>query len=162
MKKILFLALLLPIITSGQNTFPRVAGHVGVVHPLVAFSSDGTEVNFGSSYRVGFPIAINVWKTDKVGFSLEVIPAIKAENGNSKVYNITFHPGILYRLTKDLTFVGRAAFESSGRFGVTPVFNQVIKRNKNSNIYIAVPFPIRMGNDKPISFGTNLQFGVSF
>ncbi len=107
-------------------------------------------------------MAINIWKTDKVGFSMEVIPTIKSENGTSKVYNVTFHPGILYRLSHDLTFVGRAAFETSGRYGVTPIFNQIIKRKKNAKVYIAVPFPIRMGNDKSVSFGANLQFGVSF
>lgn len=162
MIKLLFLALILPFLSSAQNTYPRVAGHVGIVHPLITYSSDGTETNFGGSYRVGFPMAINVWKTEKVGFSLEVIPTIKSENGNSKVYNITFHPGVLYRLSHNLTFVGRAAFESSGRYGITPVFNKVIKRNKNSNIYIAIPIPIRFGNDKPSSLGANLQVGVSF
>ncbi len=162
MKKLLFLALVLPFITSAQNTYPRVAGHVGIVHPIVAFSSDGTETNFGTSYRVGFPMAVNVRKTDKVGFSLEVIPTIKSENGSSKVYNVTFHPGILYRLSHDLTFVGRAAFETSGRYGVTPVFIQILKRNKNSNLYLAVPLPVRFGNDKPASVGLNIQVGVSF
>jgi hypothetical protein len=162
MKKLLFLALVLPFISAAQNSYPRVAGHVGIVHPMVAFSSDGTETNFGTSYRVGFPMAVNVWKTDKVGFSLEVIPTIKSENGSSKVYNVTFHPGILYRLSHDLTFVGRAAFETSGRYGVTPVFNQILKRNKNSNLYLAVPMPVRFGNDKPASVGLNIQVGVSF
>ncbi|MFM6915498.1 MAG: hypothetical protein ACKOUQ_11520 [Aquirufa sp.] len=162
MKKLLFLLLMTPFVLPAQASYPRVAGHVGIVHPLVAFSSDGTETNFGTSYRVGFPMAINVWKTDKVGFSLEVIPTIKAENGSSKVYNVTFHPGILYRLSPDLTFVGRAAFETSGRYGLTPVFNQILKRYKNSNLYLAVPLPIRFGNDKPASIGANIQFGVSF
>jgi hypothetical protein len=162
MKKLLFIALLLPILSNAQNMYPRAAGHVGIVHPLVAFSSDGTETNFGNSYRVGFPMALNIWKTEKVGFSLEVIPTLKSENGTSKIYNVTFHPGILYRLSHNLTFVGRAAFETSGRYGVTPVFNQIIKRNKNSNVYIAVPLPIRFGNDKPASIGANVQFGISF
>lgn len=162
MKKLLFCALMLSFLGRAQSTYPRVAGHVGIVHPLVAFSSDGTETNFGNSYRVGFPMALNIWKTDKVGFSLEVIPTLKSENGTSKIYNVTFHPGILYRLSHNLTFVGRAAFETSGRYGVTPVFNQIIKRNKNSNVYIAVPLPIRFGNDKPASIGANVQFGISF
>jgi len=107
-------------------------------------------------------MALNIWKTDKVGFSLEVIPTLKSENGTSKIYNVTFHPGFLYRLSHNLTFVGRAAFETGGRYGVTPVFNQIIKRNKNSNVYIAVPLPIRFGNDKPASIGANVQFGISF
>jgi hypothetical protein len=58
--------------------------------------------------------------------------------------------------------VGRAAFETSGRYGITPVFNQIIKRNKNSNLYVAVPLPVRFGNDKPASVGLNIQVGVSF
>jgi ABC-type glycerol-3-phosphate transport system substrate-binding protein len=65
-------------------------------------------------------------------------------------------------LDKSFTLIGRAAFETSGRFGVTPVINKVVKRNKNSNYFIAMPMPLRFGNDKPTSFTLGFQFGVAF
>jgi len=54
------------------------------------------------------------------------------------------------------------AFETNGRFGVTPVFNQVIKKGKDASFFVSVPFPVRFGNDMPPSLSTGLQLGVSF
>jgi hypothetical protein len=68
----------------------------------------------------------------------------------------------LVALGKGYTFAGRAAFETSGRYGITPVFNKVIKKNKNSSYYIAIPLPVRFGNDKPASFTIAFQFGIAF
>jgi|GEM_PF-3315741 len=52
MKKILFFSLMSPFLGKAQSTYPRVAGHVGILHPLVSFSTNGTEFNFENSYRV--------------------------------------------------------------------------------------------------------------
>jgi hypothetical protein len=60
------------------------------------------------------------------------------------------------------TFAGRAAFETSGRYGFTPVFNKIVKKNKNSGYFIAFPFPVRFGNDRPASFSPGFQFGIAF
>jgi hypothetical protein len=54
------------------------------------------------------------------------------------------------------------AFETSDRFGLTPVFNQVIKKGKEASLFVSVPFPVRLRNDMPTSIGTGLQLGVSF
>ncbi|MHA8101151.1 hypothetical protein PQG46_04880 [Aquirufa nivalisilvae] len=163
MKHLFYLTLLLlssPI--WAQESFPKLAGHMGIAHSIITISDGSTTGNFGNSYSVGFPIALNIWKTEKVGFSFEVIPAIRSENGSHKVNNVTFHPGILYRLGKGYTFAGRAAFETSGRFGLTPVFNKVLKRNKFSNYYLAIPIPVRFGNDRPISVNLTVQLGIAF
>src|SRR5688500_10239570 len=69
------------------HTSPRVARYVGILHPLVTFGSDGTHTNFDESYTVGMPTGINLWKTAKVGFSVEFVPFIRAENGTSKMSN---------------------------------------------------------------------------
>ncbi|WP_406750646.1 hypothetical protein [Aquirufa salirivi] len=145
-----------------QEQFPKIAGHMGIAHSIITVSDGITTGNFGSSYSVGFPVALNIWKTEKVGFSLEVIPAIRSENGSHKVNNVTFHPGILYRLGKGYTFAGRAAFETSGRYGMTPVLNRVLKKNKFSSYYLAIPIPIRFGNDRPVSANLTVQLGIAF
>lgn len=142
--------------------YPRIAGYVGIVHPLVSFDKDGTHTNFGTSYTVGMPVGINLWKTGKVGFSFEVVPHIRAENGTSKMSNFLFHPGILFALGNGYTFAGRAAFETSGRYGFTPVLNKVIKKNKHNNYFAALPLPVRFGNDRPSSFAIAFQFGIGF
>jgi hypothetical protein len=142
-------------------TYPRVAGYVGLVHPIVTFSEHNT-VNFKDNYVVGFPLGINIWKTARVGFSLEIVPHILAENGSSRMSNLLIHPGVVVALGKGYTFAGRAAFETSGRYGVTPVINKVVKKNTHSNYYVAVPMPLRMGNGRPLSFTLGFQFGLSF
>jgi len=164
MKKVLFTSsiLLLALINLVKAQTTRVAGYAGIVHPIVAFDSNGSHFNFKNSYTVGMPLGINLWKGDKVGFSLEMVPFIRAEAGNSKMNNLLIHPGILVALGKGYTFVGRAAFETSGRYGLTPVLNKVIIRNKASNVFVALPFPMRFGNNVPSSYGVAFQFGVGF
>ena len=39
----------------------------------------------------------------------------------------------MFRYQHGLTLVTRAAFETGGRYGFTPVLNKVVKKNKNSN-----------------------------
>lgn len=163
MKQLLYILLVVSTFSvSAQEHFPKLAGHVGIVHPLLTISDGNTTGNFGNSYSVGFPLSINIWKTEKVGFSFEIIPAIRSENGSHKMNNLTLHPGILYRLGKGYAFAGRAAFETSGRYGLTPVLNKVVKRNKYSNYFLAIPVPIRFGNDRPASINLSVQVGISF
>jgi hypothetical protein len=68
----------------------------------------------------------------------------------------------MFRFKHGFTFIGRVAFETAGRFGVTPVFNQVIKKGKDASLFLSVPIPIRFGNSAPMSVTTGLQVGVSF
>lgn len=168
MKKILFFVLLSVVTFSGYTqtaptqTYPRIAGYVGILHPIVTWSGTGTDTNFGDHYVVGMPTGINIWKSAKIGFSAEFVPTIRAENGTSKMANFTFHPGLLVALGKGWTFAGRAAFETSGRYGLTPVLNKTVIKGKNSSMFAAVPLPLRFGNDKPTSFTVGFQFGIAF
>jgi hypothetical protein len=143
-------------------TYPRVTGYVGIVHPLVTFSNDGNHTNFDGTYTVGMPTGINLWKSAKIGFSMEFVPFIQATSATNKMSNFLFHPGVLLPIGKGYTFVGRAAFETSGRYGVTPILNKVIKKNKHSNYFLALPLPLRFGNNKAASFGIGFQFGLGF
>ncbi|MEI9958502.1 MAG: hypothetical protein WDM90_19850 [Ferruginibacter sp.] len=124
-----------------------------MVHPIVTIDKKGSTFNFSNSYTVGFPVGINILKSDKIGFSFEITPYIKAQHDSNKVSNILFHPGIMFRFKHNFTFIGRLAFETSGRYGVTPVFNKVIIKRDNAKYFIAVPVPLRFGNNKPVSTG---------
>lgn len=158
----LFAVLLSNINTSAQTTYPKITGYFGIMHPIVTFSSDETTVNFRDYYAVGFPTGINIWKNQKIGFSFEMVPNIKDDNGTDKVTNLLFHPGVLVALGNGYTFAGRAAFETSGRYGFTPVFNKTVFKSSSCSYYAAVPLPVRFGNDHPATFTIGFQFGIAF
>ena len=164
MKKYLILIAFLNIIfsVSAQENYPKIAGYVGIVHPIATFSSARTDFNFDGHYVVGMPLGINLWKSKSIGFSFEVVPYVRAENGTSKMSNLLIHPGVLVSLGNGYTFAGRLAFETSGRYGLTPVLNKVIIKNKSSSFFAAVPVPFRFGNDRPFSATVAFQFGLAF
>lgn len=143
-------------------TYPKIAGYVGIMHPLVTFSREETTTNFKHYYIGGLPTGINIWKTARIGFSAEFVPFIRADSTGSKMSNFLFHPGILVALGKGWTFAGRAAFETSGRYGLTPVINKIVIKNKNSGYYVSVPLPVRFGNNHPAAFTAGFQFGIIF
>lgn len=143
-------------------TYPRAVGYISVVNPVVTIDEKSAVYNFTDGYTVGFPCGINVLKSDKIGFSFEVTPFIKFNDSSSKVSNVLFHPGIMFRYPKGFTLLTRFAFETSGRYGGTLVFNKIIYRTKMNNYFVAMPIPFRFGNNKPASLGVALQFGISF
>lgn len=143
-------------------TYPQIKGYASVVHPIVTIDKNGSTFNFDDSYTVGFPFGINILKSDKIGFSFELAPTIKAEGGTDKVSSLLFHPGVMFRFHRGFTFIQRLAFETNGRYGLTPVFNKVIINRPNVKYFIAVPIPVRFGNDKPVSINVGLQFGINF
>jgi hypothetical protein len=143
-------------------TYPKIAGYVGILHPIITFSKDDITTNFKDYYLVGLPTGINIWKSSKIGFSAEFVPFVRADSTGSKMNNFLFHPGILVALGKGWTFAGRAAFETSGRYGFTPVINKIVKKNKNSGYFVAIPLPFRFGNNHDVTFAIGFQFGISF
>lgn len=142
--------------------YPRVAGYFSVVQPIGVWNKDGFTSNFSGAYSIGFPFGLNLLKSDKFGISFEVTPTIRTEKNISKVSSVLFHPGAMFRFPKGFTFLGRLAFETSGRFGFTPVFNQRVIKGKDASMFIAMPLPVRFGNALPASVGAGLQVGVSF
>jgi hypothetical protein len=143
-------------------TYPKVTGYFSILQPITTYSNDSFSSSLGNVYIVGFPFGVNILKSDKFGISFEVAPAIRTEKNISKVSTVLFHPGAMFRFKHGFTFIGRMAFETSGRFGLTPVFNQIIKKGKDASLFVSVPFPVRIGNDQPVSVGTGIQLGVSF
>jgi hypothetical protein len=144
------------------ETYPKIAGYVGILHPIVTFSKEETVTNFKDYYIVGMPTGINIWKSKKIGFTAEFVPFIRADSTGSKMNNFLFHPGVLVALGKGWTFAGRAAFETGGRYGFTPVINKIVKKNKNSGYFVAIPLPFRFGNNHDATFAIGFQFGIAF
>lgn len=144
------------------SNYPKVVGYLSVVHPLITFDKNGNTSNFNGSYTVGFPTGINILKSDTFGYSFEVVPFINSSNGTSKVNNMLFHPGLLFRYPKSWTLYTRMAFETSGRYGFTPSISKIVYKAKNTNFFVSVPVPLRFGNDKPASIGFSFQMGLTF
>jgi len=161
---ILFLFLSIHFLVKAQkpNEYPKVASYFSVVHPIVTLSSNLPAYNFDHSYTVGFPMGINLIKSDKLAYSIEIVPSINSSKGVTKASNLSIQPGLIFRYPKGFNFLTRLAFETSGRYGTVFVFNKVFYKTKMNSYWMSVPIPARFGNNIPASVGIGLQFGVSF
>jgi hypothetical protein len=144
------------------HTYPEIKGYIGILHPLYTLSKEGNTVNFKDYYLVGNPWGINIWKSKRYGFSFELTPFIRADNKGSKLSNFLFHPGVLYRIKHDFTLVGRVAYETSGRYGLTPGINKVLIRTPYNTFFVALMMPVRFGNNHAPSYTASFQFGIGF
>ncbi|MDB5006377.1 MAG: hypothetical protein JWP45_770 [Mucilaginibacter sp.] len=143
--------------------YPKVVGYLSFILPLETLTSGKFTPNFsGHTSSIGFPIGVNVLYSDSFGFSYEFTPTIKASGGTSKMSNLLFDPGTMFRFDHGFTIITRLAFETSGRYGFTPVFNQVYARTKDINYFVALSLPARFGNSAASSLGLNLQIGFIF
>lgn len=139
-----------------------MAGYFSITNSIATWNKDGITTNFSDSYTVSFPFGLNLLKSDHFGVSFEIAPVIRVEKNIAKVSSVVFHPGAMFRFKHGFTFISRVAFETNGRFGVTPVFNKVVIRNKDSFFFVAASFPARFGNNVPSSLGSGIQLGVGF
>jgi hypothetical protein len=146
---------------SPKTVYPKVVGYLSFILPLITVS-DATTFNFSSTTTIGFPIGINVLYSDRFGFSYEFTPNIRAGIGYSKLNDLLFDPGTMFRFDHGFTLITRLAFDTNGRYGFTPVFNQVYLRTKDVNYFVALSLPARFGNSEASSVGLNLQIGFIF
>ncbi|MBP6391582.1 MAG: hypothetical protein KA352_11900 [Flavobacteriales bacterium] len=149
-----------------QNTtapaYPQIKGYFSVLHPIATLDQDTVIYNLVNSYTVLVPVGLNLLKSDHIGFSFELAPTIKVENGQDRVTSLLFHPGILFRRSHGFTFATRLAFETNGRYGITPIFNQVVVKRTDVSYFVAGSLPARFGNNKPGTIGIAVQLGVNF
>lgn len=146
-----------------KPTYPKVVGYLSFILPLETLSAGKLTPNFSHhTSSIGFPVGVNVLYSEHFGFSYELTPTIKASGGSSKVSNLLIDPGTMFRFDHGFTIITRLAFETSGRYGFTPVFNQVYARSKAVNYFVALSLPNRFGNSDPYSLGLNLQLGFTF
>ena len=150
------------VTTTEKSKYPKTVGYVSFILPLETLQNGKTEGNFGNATSIGFPVGVNVLYSDHFGFSYEFTPTIKSTNSSSKTSNLLFDPGTMFRFDGGFTIITRLAFETEGRYGFTPVFNQVYARTKDVNYFVALSLPNRFGDSEPYSIGLNLQIGFIF
>ena len=143
--------------------YPKVVGYLSFILPLETLQGGNFTPNFDHhTTSIGFPVGVNVLYSDHFGFSYEFTPTVKATDGNSKVSNLLFDPGTMFRFDHGFTIITRLAFETEGRYGFTPVFNQIYARTKAVNYFVALSLPNRFGDIEAYSLGLNLQIGFIF
>jgi hypothetical protein len=141
----------------------RLAGYFSVLNPLVKFSGGETSNNFSDGYVIGFPSGfVLMGKSNKAGFIFELVPLIQFSEGSSRMANLVFNPGVQFHYPKGWNFNALLSFETSGRYGFTPVLSKTIKTGEFSSWFVTVPMPVRFGNDSPGSLEFALQLGVAF
>jgi hypothetical protein len=144
------------------SDYPRTVGFFAVLVPIGTFNDKGFTANFSKSSVFGLPFGLNLLKSDHLGFSIEMVPFMLSQNGSTKMNYMLFHPGVMFRFPNGFTFIPRLAFQTDGRYGVTPVFSKIISTHKDYQLYLSLSEPVRYGNNLPGSFTTALQFGIIF
>ena len=149
------------------QSYPYVKGYLSFIIPVVTINKNETTTNFQTATTIGFPVGVNVYYSDRFAFSYEFTPSIVAQKstgkpGTSKTSNLLFDPGPMFRFKHGFNIIARFAFETQGRYGFTPVFNQVYLRTRAINYFVALSLPARFGNSQPASIGANVQFGFTF
>jgi hypothetical protein len=141
----------------------RITGYFSVLNPLVKFKGGETTNNFSDGYVIGFPSGfILMGKSNKAGFIFELVPLIQFSEGSSSMVNMVFNPGVQFHYPKGWNFNALLSFETSGRYGFTPVISKTIKTGEFSSWFVTVPMPVRFGNNDSTSLEFALQLGVAF
>jgi len=153
--------------TSPSPTYPTTKAYLSFIIPWVTFQGNTATPEFKKATTIGFPVGVLVLYSETFGFSFEITPSIMyqhqtAKSPTSKTSNVLFDPGPMFRFKHGWTFIPRLAFETGGRYGVTPVINKIVARTKALNYFVAVSTPMRAGNTEPTSIGANLQIGFIF
>lgn len=143
---ILLLSLAILSATSAQSlispppaTAPKVTFYTSIVHPLVTQYTNTTVYNFDGEYNVGFATGVNIIKSERLAYSFEITPFLRAANGTDRTNNLLFHPGIIFRYPRGFSFATRMAFETAGRYGATAVFSKVVAKTNLNNFFISNP-----------------------
>lgn len=147
--------------------YPYVKGYMSFIIPWVTINKNSTTTEFENNTTIGFPVGLNVYYSKRFGFSYEITPSIvwnqpADKTGASKVSNLLFDPGPVFRFPHNFNIIPRLAFETQGRYGFTPVFNKVYCRTSAVDYWFSVSFPARFGNNALASVGANLQIGFTF
>jgi hypothetical protein len=146
-------------------TYPKTVGYLSFILPMVTANKDKTTNDFSggvNQFAIGFPVGVNVLYSEHFGFSYEITPTIQASPGTTKTSKILIDPGPMFRFAHGFTIITRLAFETAGRYGFTPVFNEIYARSKVANYFVALSLPARFGNSELPTLGLNLQLGLIF
>ena len=110
----------------------KAVGYLSFIFPVVTIDKNNTVTNFTHSTTIGFPTGVNLLYSESFGFSFEFTPIIRSGSGTSKVSNLLFHPGTMFRFKNGFTVISRLAFETSGTVWFHSCIQQSISKNEGS------------------------------
>jgi hypothetical protein len=160
---LLFICFVAALPVAAQND---IGGHIGVVVPIVQVA-DGETTDITDNFVIGYPMGITV-KTQGPAFDLEIVPFID----DDRVTNVLIHPGLLFGLQGGFTFGLRAAFETGGAYGFTPLLNKGFPIGRNTSMFMEIVLPIRFikeesefifeESDLQLAFAGAIHVGIGF
>jgi hypothetical protein len=142
--------------------YPKIGTYMVLFLPVVSTNNKTTAWNFSGTFSIGLATGVNILYSDQFGFSFDLSPIITTTKGLSKVSNLIFDPGPIFRFKKGYGMITRIAFETAGRFGESTVFYKLFTPSKKTSLVVSAGIPIRFGNNLPASVGASLFFGISF
>jgi hypothetical protein len=141
----------------------RVTGYFSYLMPLAKFQGGESTSNFRDGFAMGFPAGfILATKSGRYGYIFELVPIIAFADGTSRMDNLVFNPGIQFHIPGGWNFNALASFETSGRYGLTPVISKTLRVGEYTSWFMTVPVPVRFGADRPTSLEFALQLGFAF
>lgn len=142
-----------------QSKFPFSSVYIGTAVPIISIDEDGFTSNFSTSSVFVFPIGFNLNKSEKLSYSIELDPVLSFTNNSSSIANLAVLPGVLLHQEK-ISYGIRAAFETSGRYGMSFSLLKSLIKKENFNLVMGIPLDIRTGNQTPVNLGTGLIFVI--
>ena len=118
-----------------QNT---LGGHFGVVLPIASVTNSEV-TTLSDNFVAGFPFGLTAWLNHETAFDMEVVPFID----DTSVANVLIHPGFLKSTSGGFTLGIRAAFETGGAVGFTPLINKGIPLESGGAVFIELVVPFR-------------------
>lgn len=132
----LIILIFLSFVAKSQD---KLGIHVGIVQPIVTFSSNGTS-SLVDNYALGFPVGITYRLSDKLAFDAEFVPFVNSAGQAS----LLVHPGMLFGLGSGFTLGTRAAFDvGQSSFGFTPLINKGFPISDNNKLFLELVLPLR-------------------
>ncbi|WMJ74698.1 hypothetical protein RCC89_16210 [Cytophagaceae bacterium ABcell3] len=135
---------------------PRVGGYLGVVTSMFETTFEAPDSRILPLRSIGIPFGVNFWLHEKLAFSIEFVPILSIQAENFRTEGLLVHPGLIWNLSEKTSFSGRVAFESNGQFGFTPIIARSLYTGKYSSYSIAIPVPVRFGNQMPANMAVGL------
>ncbi len=85
--------------------YPMVVAYTCIFLPIVSTNSKTTTWNFSNTYSIGLATGINILYSDRFGLSFDLTPVVTTTDGTSKVANLIFDPGAIFRLKKGFALI---------------------------------------------------------
>lgn len=142
----------------------RLGGHVGVALPFLTVT-DGRTTTLADDAVVVFPMGIEVHRSDRFTFSLELAPIV--QNAPQHI-DLLLHPGAIWNVGGGYAVGSRVAFVvGTSTWGFTPLLNKsLVRLPGGATLFGELDVPVRFSRPNArrasSSVGLAVVVGVGF